>query len=127
MIRKIIFPLIIMMFTVTVATAGPRDTEGVLNLLLSASNMTIPPHSSCGGEYGQIGAPKLKDLLAVELSYFNRGKNTIVGSCQGTGAKSCSVLIRHEYGEDLGAAEIHFMVDSKGVIDITTLTCIISP
>jgi hypothetical protein len=106
---------------------GPHDTEEVLKLLLPASNMTIPPKSTCGGEYGQIGPPKVKDLLAMELAGFNRGNNAIVGSCRGTEARSCSLLIRHEFGEDGYSAEIHFIVNSKGVIDISTLTCIITP
>ena len=100
MIRKIMFALMIMLFAVALATAEPPDTKRALNLLLAASNMTLPPQSSCGGYYGQTGAPKVKDLLAMELAYFNRGENTIVGSCQGPGAKSCSLLIGHEYGED---------------------------
>lgn len=116
----------IAMFTVTLAAAGPSDTEKALNLLLAASNMAIPPQSSCQGDYGQQGEPKVKDVLAMELAGFNRGKNTIAGSCQGPGPKSCEILIRHEFGEDGYSAQIHFLVQ-KGAIDITTLTCIITP
>ena len=132
MIRKIMFALVLMFLVIPLCPAktpntGPSDTERLLNLLLAASNMTIPPQSSCGGEYGQTGAPKVKDLLAMELAGFNRGNNTIKGSCQGSGAKSCKLFIGHKYGEDQYAAEIRFMVSSKGEIDINTLTCIITP
>ena len=124
---KIIFALLMILVSGTQLTAAPRDTEVVLNLLLAASNMTIPRQSSCNGEYGQTGAPKVKDLLAAELAGFNRGNNTIAGSCQGRDSKSCSVLIRHEYGEGGYAADIRFKVSSKGTVDISTLSCIISP
>jgi hypothetical protein len=127
MTPKIIFALMIVLITETQLMAAARDTEVVLNLLLAASNVTIPPQSSCSGEYGQAGPAKLKDLLAAELAGFNRGKNTIVGSCPGKDPRSCSVLIRHEYGEGGYAAEIRFNVSSKGVIDVNTLNCIISP
>ncbi len=105
-------------------TAGPDDTEKALNLLLAATNITIPPNSSCNGQYGQKGPPKLKDLLAMELAGFNRGQNIISGSCQGTAEKSCNISISHRYGEDVYGAEIRFRINSKGVIDINTLTCI---
>lgn len=113
--------------TLTPAAAGPRDTKEAWDLLLAACNMTIPPQSSCRGEYGQTGAPKVRDLLAMELAYLNRGENTIVGSCKGSGAKSCNLFIGHKYGEDQYAAEIHFTVSNKGEIDINTLTCIMTP
>ena len=126
MIRKIMFALTIILVTMTQAAAGPSDTEKVLNLLLAASNMAIPPQSSCQGDYGQKGESKVKDVLAMELAGFNRGKNTITGSCQDPGPKSCEILIRHEFGEDGYSAQIHFLV-KKGAVDITTLTCIITP
>ena len=131
MIRKIAFALTMLLVMITLASAKgpniPRQTEEVLAILLGASDFTIPQHSSCYGSYGQIGPPKLKNLLAIELSYFDRGKNTVTGRCQGTKVKSCSILIRHEYGEAGTAAKISFTASSDGGIDINTLTCVISP
>jgi hypothetical protein len=95
-------------------------------LLLAASNMVIPPQSSCQGDYGQQGEPKVKDLLAMELAGFNRGKNIIVGSCKGVGLKSCDLLISHQYGEDGNAARIQFTV-LRGVVDMSTVVCRITP
>jgi hypothetical protein len=124
MITKIIFGLMVVLIASFQATAGANDTEKALNFLLAASNMTIPPTSSCSGLYGQKGPPKLKHLLAMRFAGFNRGQNTITGACQGTAKKSCSVSISHRYGEDVYGAEIRFQVNSEGAIDVNTLTCI---
>jgi len=127
--RIILALVVIILVTVTQAATKPPDveteTEKLLNLLLAASTMTIPPQSSCQGDYGQQGKPKVKDLLAMELAGFSRGENTIVGNCKGE-PKSCSLHISHAYGEDVYSAYIRFKV-RKGVVDINTLSCIMTP
>lgn len=120
---------VLLLVTVTGASTKPPDvgveTKEVLDLLLAASTMTIPPQSSCQGDYGQQGKPKVKDVLAMELAYLNRGRNTIIGKCKGD-PKSCVLRIRHAYGEDVYSADIHFQVRG-GLVDINTLSCIMTP
>ena len=131
MMQRIILTLmVILLIAATQAASKPPDveaeTEEVLNLLLPASTMTIPPQSSCQGLYRyQQGKPKVKDLLAMELAGFSGGKNTIVGSCKGE-PKSCVLRIRHAYGEDVYSADIRFSVH-EGAVDISTLSCIMTP
>ena len=68
----------------------------------------------------------MKDVLAMELAGFSRGKNTIVGSCKGEEPKSCTLHISHAYREDVYSAYIRFKVRG-GVVDISTLSCIMTP
>jgi hypothetical protein len=131
MMHRIMFPLVAIMLLVNVSQASTKapdvgvETEEVLNLLLAASTMTIPSQSSCQGDYRQQGKPKVKDVLAMELAYLNRGKNTIAGKCKGE-PKSCILRIRHAYGEDVYSADIRFSVH-EGALDISTLSCIMTP
>lgn len=66
------------------APADPEQTRAPLALLLAAANEAIPAGSSCAGEYGQRGRPRLRDLLSMRLAYLHRGANVITGSCQGS-------------------------------------------
>lgn len=104
----------------------PTETKFVLNILLSASNELIPSESSCGGNYGQAGRARLKDLLSAKLAYLYKGKNTITGRCHGKGDKNCVLIIKHTAGEDAYSAEIRFLIQ-RGKIQMSTLTCVITP
>ena len=125
MMRTIILVLMTVLLTATLAAADPKSTQSALTLLFTEANAKIPPSSSCMGDYGQQGDVRIRDLLAMGLSFFIRGKNTIVGSCQGKRSKKCSLLIRHELVEGY-AAEINFTA-KEGKVDVSSLTCVITP
>jgi hypothetical protein len=100
------------------------ETRRALGFLLAVSEQVIPSASSCNGSFGQAGHPRVKDLLAMELSSLAGGKNSIVGTCQA--AKSCSVTISHELGEAVSSAEISFKL-KDGRVQLESLSCLLSP
>lgn len=100
------------------------NTQKALTFLLASSAEEIPAGSSCHGLFGQDGPPRIKDLMAMELSSLFRGNNSIVGNCDRE--DSCSVKIAHAYGEAVSSADINFKV-KDGRIRLDTLSCTLSP
>ena len=101
----------------------PERTIEPLRHLLRSSSQVIPKRSTCFGQYGQRGDPRVRDLLASRLAYFHNGQNLISGTCT---AKRCELDIRHSAGEDVASATISFEV-RHGVINVGTLSCIMTP
>ncbi len=100
------------------------DTTMALRSLLMLSHRTIPKSSSCFGDYGQRGPPKVNDLLAVQLSNLSAGHNAIRGACA---HQRCSLRITHDGGsEDVSSAEIRFTVNA-GRANISSLQCVMTP
>jgi|WetSurMetagenome_2_1015567.scaffolds.fasta_scaffold845233_1 hypothetical protein len=104
-------------------SADPVATREAVAALLASSNVAIPSTSTCQGDYGQHGQPRIRDLLAVQLAYLNAGQNVIEGKCV---AGACSVSFRHAAGEDVSSATIEFSV-LKGRANPATLHCTITP
>jgi hypothetical protein len=105
-------------------TQKPESTQKALTFLLASSEEEIPAGSSCHGLFGQDGPPRVRDLMAMELSSLFRGNNSIAGKCDQD--KSCSVKISHELGEAVSSAEISFKV-KDGRVRLDSLSCILTP
>ncbi len=108
------------------AAANAADREQTLEPLrhlLQAASRPIPPASSCQGQHGQQGAPRLRDLLASRLAYLHRGDNAITGACT---SQRCELEIRHAAGEDVASAVISFEVEG-GVLNLRSLRCVMTP
>ena len=108
--------------------ADPEQTRAPLALLLAAANEAIPAGSSCAGEYGQRGRPRLRDLLSMRLAYLHRGANVITGSCQGSNTRTrrCQVTISHSFEEVVSSASIEF-VARYGKVSMRSLSCVMTP
>lgn len=101
----------------------PANTNRALRALLSVANELIPPKSTCMGNYGQRGRPKVRDLVSMQLSYLYSGDNVIQGNCL---SADCSINITHSSGEDVSSAEIRFRVSHEET-KVDTLSCVITP
>ena len=109
--------------------AGTDASQMAVALLLSVSDEIIPPHSSCHGIFGGDGPPRVRDLLAMELATFSRGKNTLAGTCKADAARQvqvCQVSISHEFGEEASSAEIRFDA-MEGRAVVSSLACRLAP
>lgn len=104
-------------------SADPIATRKTLAVLFASSNASIPKGSTCWGDYGQTGQPKIKDMLAMQLAYMYVGENLIEGKCADG---LCSITIKHSSGEDVSFAQIKFCI-RKGRVNTATLHCIITP
>ena len=109
--------------------ANTDASQKAVSALLAASDEPIPSESTCHGVFGGEGPPRVRDLLAMELATFSRGKNTLVGTCKagGTGRpQACRVTIAHEFGEEASSAEIRFdAIDGHAVA--ASLDCRLLP
>ena len=103
--------------------ADPEKTIEPLRYLLRSPSQAIPKKSTCFGQYGQRGDPRIRDLLASRLAYLHNGENAISGTCT---AKRCELEIRHSEGEDVASATISFEV-RQGVIYVQSLSCVLTP
>ncbi len=101
----------------------PAQTLEPLRHLLRSSGLTIPKASSCFGDYGQRGEPRIRDLLSSRLAYLNNGQNTITGACNAT---HCALEIRHAAGEDVASATVAFNV-RNGLVNRRSLRCVLTP
>ena len=101
----------------------PDRTIEPLRLLLESASLAIPRKSTCFGNYGQRGSPRIRDLLGSRLAYLHSGQNVISGSCN---LKHCELEIRHSAGEDVASATISFEV-GNGIPSIRNLSCVITP
>lgn len=104
-------------------SADPVATREALSVLLSSSNTAIPKASTCMGDYGQSGQPKIGDMLAMRLAYLYAGENIVEGRCA---SGFCSIVIRHAAGEDVAFTTIEFGI-RKGNVDPATLRCVFTP
>ncbi len=103
-------------------------SQRAVSLLLAIADEPIPTGSSCQGRFGNDGPPRVRDLVAMELATFSRGKNTLVGRCTGAAgqAQACHVAITHEFGEEASSADIRFQAqDGRAVA--SSLTCVLTP
>lgn len=103
--------------------ANPVATRTALAALFASSNAAIPRTSSCYGEYGQKGRPRIRDMMAMSMAYLHTGTNTIQGECA---TSRCSINITHAAGEDVASYTIQFRL-LYGNADPTTLQCQITP
>lgn len=101
----------------------PEQTVVALQLLLRAGGQFIPRNSTCFGQYGQSGAPRIYDLLSSRFAYLHNGQNVISGWCE---AQRCKVEIRHSAGEDVASATISFR-EQGGALQIRSLGCVLTP
>lgn len=103
--------------------SGADQTRQTLLALLAVADAPLPPASSCYGHYGQTGAPKVRDLLALPLSQLYDGDNLIQGSCS---AGLCALQIAHSVGTTAAATEIRFAL-GRGKAKVASLSCVVSP
>lgn len=129
--RRILVPLLAVLFgagqwsgcRATEADSEAEQTRQTLLALLAIADAPLPPASSCYGHYGQTGAPKVRDLLAMPLSQLYDGDNLIQGSCS---AGLCALQIAHSAGTTAASTEIRFAL-GRGKVKVASLSCIISP
>jgi hypothetical protein len=109
--------------------ANTDASQKAVSALLAVSDEPIPAGSTCHGVFGGEGPPRVRDLLAMELATFSRGKNTLVGACKvgATGRpQACQVTITHEFGEEASSAQIRFdAIDGHAVP--ASLDCRLTP
>jgi hypothetical protein len=104
----------------------PDETAVALKYLLGIADQVIPPTSSCGGSDEEPVRRRMKDFIAMELSYLVLGENRITGNCAVGRDRKCRVSISHANGEDVSSADVTFVVKG-GRVDISSLRCVLTP
>jgi hypothetical protein len=101
----------------------PAATSAALRNLLAMAHQPIPKTSTCWADYGQRGAARVADLLAVRLSSLYAGDNKIAGACS---TRACNVTMTHSAGEDVASTTVEFEL-KRGAPVAASLRCTMTP